>query len=62
MSAQFTGPLGNKRDLDAYFSNDPSHLPLLLDSELFVGHVQVRLADVKRHSELPARGIEQLVP
>jgi hypothetical protein len=44
LSAQFAGPLGNKRDLDAYFTDDPSHIPVVLDSELFIGHMRARLS------------------
>jgi len=63
MSAQFSGPLGNKRDLDAYFSDDAAHLPVLMDSELFVGHFQAKLVDVRMHpNPPPPRSPEQLVP
>jgi hypothetical protein len=44
VSAQFAGPLGNKRDLDVYFTDDPSHVPVVLDSELFIGHMRAQLS------------------
>ena len=42
LSATIQGKLGNRRDLDAYFSADARHLPVLLDSELLIGLLQVR--------------------
>jgi hypothetical protein len=46
LSVQFSGKMGNKRDLEAWFTDDPRHVPVLLDSELFIGHLKMRLAQV----------------
>jgi hypothetical protein len=46
LSASFKGKLGNRRDLDAYFSEDPRHLPVLLESEAVVGRIRVSLIGV----------------
>jgi hypothetical protein len=46
LSATISGKLGNRRDLDAFFSADPRHLPVLLDSGLLVGTLEVRLNGV----------------
>jgi hypothetical protein len=47
LSASLKGRLGNRRDLDAYFSADPRHLPVLLDSELLIGRLRVSLTGVQ---------------
>lgn len=47
IGASATGPLGNRRDMDAWFSDDARHLPVLLDSELFVGHLRVKLTKIE---------------
>jgi hypothetical protein len=43
LSVHFGGALKNRRDLDFYVTDDSSHIPVLLDSEFIVGHLQVRL-------------------
>jgi len=63
MSAQFSGPMGNKRDLDVYFSDDASHTPVLMDSELLLGHFRAELVDVRIFKDPPPpKSVEQLVP
>jgi hypothetical protein len=46
LSASIKGKLSSHRDLDAYFSEDPRHLPVLLESELLVGRLRVGLTEV----------------
>jgi hypothetical protein len=46
LSVQFSGKMGNKRDLEAWFTDDARHMPVLLDSELFIGHLKMKLAQV----------------
>ena len=50
LSASFKGKLGNRRDLDAYFSDDRRHLPVVLDSEVVIGHLRVSLTGVLGHA------------
>ncbi len=47
LSASFKGKLGNRRDLDAYFSVDSRHLPVLLAAEVVVGRLRVLLTRVQ---------------
>jgi hypothetical protein len=47
IGAHMTGPFGNRRDLDAWFSDDPRHLPVLLDSEMLIGHLRAMLTKVE---------------
>jgi hypothetical protein len=54
LSASIKGRLGNRRDLDAYFSADARHLPVLLDSELVIGHLRVGLTDVRGNAVAPS--------
>ncbi|MHB8420265.1 MAG: DUF3108 domain-containing protein [Myxococcales bacterium] len=47
LSARLLGPLGNRKDLQAWYSDDPRHLPVLLDSELFLGHLRAKLTKIE---------------
>ncbi|HZH03214.1 MAG TPA: DUF3108 domain-containing protein [Myxococcaceae bacterium] len=47
VSTQFEGEFRSKRDLRIYLSKDPSHVPLRVEADFFLGTVVAELVDYK---------------
>jgi hypothetical protein len=52
VQTSFTGKLESKRDMFAYFTTDPAHLPVRIEAEFLVGKIAADLVEFKAGRQL----------
>ncbi|MBF5041454.1 DUF3108 domain-containing protein [Aggregicoccus sp. 17bor-14] len=56
VKTEFSGKLESKRDIVAFFSDDPFHVPLRIEADFVVGTMVAELTDYKQGRDLAALG------
>lgn len=55
VKTQFDGKLASKRDIVAYLTTDPSHLPVRIEADFVVGQIVAELKEYKQGRALASR-------